>query len=266
MCWRPMAPRRASSGAAGQAPVRHRCWDNAICSTPRRCWRCPGANGSSSARSASTTERIRVMPNPIDLDEFDAAAARGAFRRRFGLGDRAPLVVFLGKMTPRKRVDVAGRAPSRSCGDRGAQLVIAGNDMGAGAETRRAGPAARPRAAARTSCGLLRGPRRLERWPTPTSSCIPRQDEIFGLVPLEALLVGHTGRRRRRFGLRRGRVGHRRRPGGPCRRCGGAGARPSTHAATRRGLARRARAPARRRARGFGGPVRRRADREPVAA
>src|SRR5262245_37148958 len=42
---------------------------------------------------------IRVVPNPIDLDEFIAPPEEGAFRHRFSLPPRAtaPIVLFLGK-------------------------------------------------------------------------------------------------------------------------------------------------------------------------
>src|SRR5205823_4706219 len=45
---------------------------------------------------------VRMIPNPVDLDEFCEPPARGAFRARIGTPS-APLVLFLGKMTPRKR-------------------------------------------------------------------------------------------------------------------------------------------------------------------
>src|SRR5438445_704472 len=55
---------------------------------------------------------VRGLPNPVDLAEFASPVARGRFRRRFGLPDApgARLVMFLGKLTPRKRVDVLVRA------------------------------------------------------------------------------------------------------------------------------------------------------------
>src|SRR5262249_10995966 len=48
---------------------------------------------------------IRVMGNPVDLGEFEDLPERGRFRARAHLGE-APVVLFLGKLTPRKRVDV----------------------------------------------------------------------------------------------------------------------------------------------------------------
>ena len=133
---------------------------------------------------------VRVVPNPVDLDEFTSPVARGRFRARFGLpdGPSAPLVMFLGKLTPRKRVDVLARAFAQ-LDRRDARLVIAGNDMGAGTGTHalvhELGLDART-----IFTGLLRGRERLEALADADVLVYPSQDEIFGLVPLEAILSG----------------------------------------------------------------------------
>jgi glycosyltransferase involved in cell wall biosynthesis len=97
-------------------------------------------------------------------------------------------VLFLGKLTPRKRVDVllhafaAGTNPT-------ARLVIAGNDMGSGPSlarlSRSLGIADRV-----TFAGLLKGRDRLETLADANVVVYPSADEVFGLVPLEALLSG----------------------------------------------------------------------------
>jgi glycosyltransferase involved in cell wall biosynthesis len=133
---------------------------------------------------------VRVIPNPVDLDEFTAPIPRGRFRERFGLPDASGtrLVMFLGKLTPRKRVDVLVRAFARL--DRpDARLVIAGNDMGSGTGTHtlvhELGLDART-----IFTGLLRGQERLEALADADVLVYPSEDEIFGLVPLEAILSG----------------------------------------------------------------------------
>src|SRR5262249_49559538 len=45
-------------------------------------------------------DRIRVLPNPVDLDEHLLPLSRGAFRSAHSIGER-PLVLYLGKLTPR---------------------------------------------------------------------------------------------------------------------------------------------------------------------
>lgn len=130
---------------------------------------------------------IRLIPNPVELDHGGKPAARGRFRSGLGLGD-APLVLFLGQLTPRKRVDVLIDAFA-GLGNPGARLVVAGNDMGAG-------PGLRARAATRRVgdktifTGLLTGQDRLDALADADVVVYPSEHEAFGLVPLEALLVG----------------------------------------------------------------------------
>lgn len=130
---------------------------------------------------------IRVIPNPVDLDEFTSPVTPGRFRRRFALPP-GRLVMFLGKLTPRKRLDVLVRAFARLRRP-DPWLVIAGNDMGAGAEARSlVGALGLERRTVFT--GLLRGRQRLEALADADVLVYPSQHEIFGLVPLEALLSG----------------------------------------------------------------------------
>jgi glycosyltransferase involved in cell wall biosynthesis len=138
-------------------------------------------------RLGADQSTIRIVPNPIDLQEFAAPPERGAFRRRYSLG-AVPIVLFLGKLTPRKRLDVVVRA-FHQLGDVDARLVIAGNDMGSGAETRalirQLGVESRT-----TFTGLLRERARLEALTDADVLVYPSQDEIFGIAALEALLCG----------------------------------------------------------------------------
>ena len=131
-------------------------------------------------------DRIRIVPNPVDLDEWTPPPPRGEFRRRYDLGD-APLVVFLGKITPRKRLDVVIAAMARVPGV--ARLVVAGNDMGGGASARRQAEALGI-SDRTTFVGLLKGRTRLEALTDADVVVYPSADEVFGLVPLEALLCG----------------------------------------------------------------------------
>jgi glycosyltransferase involved in cell wall biosynthesis len=130
---------------------------------------------------------IDVVPNPIDLDEFSIRTEAGAFRRRIGVNG-APLVLFLGKLTPRKRLDVLVRAFARLRRSE-ARLVVAGNDMGAGAAARALSRSLDLNGRA-IFTGLLRDRERLEALADADVLVYPSQDEIFGLVPLESLLSG----------------------------------------------------------------------------
>ena len=131
--------------------------------------------------------KITIVPNPIDLSEFEAPIASGQFRRRLGL-DARPLVLFLGKLTPRKCVDVLVEAVA-ALPREDVVLVIAGNDLGAERAIRRL--VARRGLVERTLfTGLLRGRERLEALTDADVLVYPSRDEVFGLVPLEALCCG----------------------------------------------------------------------------
>jgi glycosyltransferase involved in cell wall biosynthesis len=130
-------------------------------------------------------ERIAVIPNPSDLAEFQTPIERGTFRRKSHLGD-GELVMFLGKLTPRKRLDVLARAFA-DLNRPGARLVVVGNDMGYGAELRRLIETLQ--IGDRTVLtGLLTGRDRLEALADADVVVYPSKDEIFGLVPIEAIL------------------------------------------------------------------------------
>ncbi len=130
--------------------------------------------------------KIRVLGNPLDLSEFEALP-RGWLREQLGLG-AAPVVLYLGRLSPRKRLDVVVRALA-GLRQADAQLIIAGNDMGVAARllrlARRCGVAPRTRL-----LGLLAGRQRLQALADADVVVYPGQHEAFGLVPLEALLCG----------------------------------------------------------------------------
>lgn len=131
--------------------------------------------------------QVVVVPNPIDLREFADTPPRGRFRRRVGLG-ADPIVLYLGQLTPRKRLDVLVDALAR-LGRPEVRLVIAGNDRGLARTIRR-------RAAARGVngrvhlTGLLRGLDRLSALVDADVFVYPSEHEVFGLAVFEAILCG----------------------------------------------------------------------------
>ena len=112
---------------------------------------------------------------------------RRRLRERLAIGDR-PLVAFLGKLTPRKRLDVLVDAFARLERD-DAVLVIAGNDMGAGrgvrAQMKGHGIESRT-----FLLGLVTGRERLDVLAAADVAVYPGRDEVFGLVALEAIMAG----------------------------------------------------------------------------
>jgi glycosyltransferase involved in cell wall biosynthesis len=132
-------------------------------------------------------DRVEVVPNPLDLGELEPPPARGAFRARLGLRDQR-IVLYLGRLSPRKRLDLLAQAFA-TLGGEDLRLVIAGSEMGAGSFTRfavrRAGVEART-----LFPGLLEGRARFEALADADVVAYATEAEIFGLVPLEALLCG----------------------------------------------------------------------------
>ncbi len=131
--------------------------------------------------------RVRVVPNPIDLDEFAHVPDRERFRRLWSPGGE-PIVLFLGKLTPRKGVERLVAVMPRLAHHR-ARLVIAGNDMG-GLGSVQAAVNVHGLGASTVLAGLLEGRDRLDALAAAAVLVYPSADEAFGLVPLEALLCG----------------------------------------------------------------------------
>ncbi|MCS5635550.1 MAG: glycosyltransferase [Myxococcota bacterium] len=71
------------------------------------------------------------IPNAVPMEEFRSLPDRSEARRKLGLSDSAPLVLFVGRLDRRKALDVLLRAFSRLSG-RGADavLILAGPDFG----------------------------------------------------------------------------------------------------------------------------------------
>ena len=128
-------------------------------------------------------ERIAILPNPLELAEFEGVVAPPARPAQQGVRR----VLYLGQLIPRKQVDVLVRAVAEL--PQAAQLEIAGDDGGCGPAlrelVRRLGLSSRVRFA-----GLLRGRERLLALAAADVVAYAGRDEVFGLVPLESLLCG----------------------------------------------------------------------------
>jgi glycosyltransferase involved in cell wall biosynthesis len=71
-------------------------------------------------------EKIVLRRNGLDLDEFKSMPARGAFRARLGVKEKQPLILFLGRVSFIKGLDLLVEAFSGVNSE--ARLVIAGPD------------------------------------------------------------------------------------------------------------------------------------------
>ena len=72
--------------------------------------------------------RFSVIPNGVDLGDFDRRALAASFRKRFNLGD-AQIVLFMGRLHARKGVDVLIKA-FRAIDLEDSPLLIVGPDDG----------------------------------------------------------------------------------------------------------------------------------------
>jgi glycosyltransferase involved in cell wall biosynthesis len=70
-------------------------------------------------------EKIRMIPNGIDVEQFDTPLDRCGLRRQFGLGQASVLLVTTGRLTPQKGIDILLRALAL-LEDNNLQLVIMG--------------------------------------------------------------------------------------------------------------------------------------------
>lgn len=127
--------------------------------------------------------KIFQIPNGLDLDEFEPLPALNQFRKKIGLDER-PIITFLGRISPRKGVDILIQAFQRMAPK--AQLVIAGNDMGGLREAKKAAQDHNDI----HFVGTLQGNQRLELLKDTNVLVYASQNEIFGLVPFEGLLCG----------------------------------------------------------------------------
>lgn len=72
-------------------------------------------------------EQVVLRYNGVDLRQFRELPPRGAFRRRHGIAPAEPLLLFLGRLIPRKGADLAIEAFARALPTSGC-LVIAGSE------------------------------------------------------------------------------------------------------------------------------------------
>ncbi|MBA7507576.1 N-acetyl-alpha-D-glucosaminyl L-malate synthase [subsurface metagenome] len=76
-------------------------------------------------------DKIEIVPNGIDLSEFDNLPERGEFRKKYGLNDSQKLILYLGRIHKTKGLDLLAKAfagLSKKLDD--TKLVIVGPDDG----------------------------------------------------------------------------------------------------------------------------------------
>ncbi len=142
------------------------------------------AERRSMRRFGLSAGKIRVIPNGVNAVE---ETSPGAFRKRWRIDPDEKLILFLGKITPRKGLQHLVRAFAQI--RNGARLVIAGNDMGYGSRIRTL--ISELHLEQRTLwTGLLNDQQKSEALADADVTVYPSTNEVFGLVPLESILAG----------------------------------------------------------------------------
>ncbi len=136
--------------------------------------------------------RRAVVPCGLYVEDFAALPDSGRFRDRHLGGFRGPVILFLGRITQKKGVDVLIRAFARIGGEPDARLVIAGpDDEGILPSLRRV---ARESGAARRIDfpGPVYGEERREALASADVWALSSHTENFGIAVVEAMAAGRA--------------------------------------------------------------------------
>lgn len=142
------------------------------------------------ARPATGGARGFILPNGLDPAEFERLPPRGRLRGRLGVGDR-PMALFLGRIHPKKGLDLLVEAFAEASLPEGAALVIAGGDLaGHLPEVRALARRADPGGERILFAGELRGGERIEALVDADLFVLPSRQENFGIAVAEAMACG----------------------------------------------------------------------------
>lgn len=135
-------------------------------------------------------ERINIVPNGIDLSEFDNLPPRGNFRKKAGIDDRQKIVLYLGKIDKIKGLDLLLSAfAGLFANNKSIRLVMAGPDYGYLSYLKKM-----VRAFGLDREVLFTGPLyardKLEAYVDADVFVLPSFYEVFGIVALEAHACG----------------------------------------------------------------------------
>ncbi len=135
-------------------------------------------------------DKIEIVPNGIDLSEFDNLPERGELRRKYGLGSDQRIILYLGRIHKIKGLDLLAKAFAdlpQSLND--ARLVIVGPDDGYLPSLRKL--IADLQISDRTLfTGQLYGREKLEAYVDADVYVLPSSYEIFSITVLEACACG----------------------------------------------------------------------------
>jgi glycosyltransferase involved in cell wall biosynthesis len=135
-------------------------------------------------------DKIEIVPNGIDLSQFENLPQRGGFRRKYGLNDSRKIILYLGRIHKIKGLDVLASAFAGLSGDfNEATLVIAGPDDGYLLALERLIRQLRIEEQVLFT-GPLYGREKLQAYVDADVYVLPSSYEIFGITVLEACACG----------------------------------------------------------------------------
>ncbi len=135
-------------------------------------------------------DKIEIIPNGIDLSEFDNLPARGEFRRKHGLGNSEKIILYLGRIHKIKGLDLLARAFAElSEKVAHVRLVIVGPDDGYLPMLRKLIEELKIGEKVLFT-GPLCGRDKLEAYVDADVYVLPSSYEILGITILEALACG----------------------------------------------------------------------------
>ena len=175
-----LAPKAAYDRLVGQRILRHACRLHALNELEQQQFLDLGVE----------PDRIAILPNGVDLDEYRDLPDVNGFRGRYSIPPRAPIVLFLARVNKIKGVDflVAGfNEVRKNLPD--AVLVIVGPDDGYLAEVKRQIGQLGLESHVRFT-GYLAGNAKLEAYQSASVYVLPSAYEMFAITLLESLACG----------------------------------------------------------------------------
>jgi glycosyltransferase involved in cell wall biosynthesis len=127
-------------------------------------------------------DKTTLIPNGLDLGEFSQLPKKGFWRKKLNVKEK--LIVYLGRISPRKGVDHLIQAFQHKTRPN-VTLAIAGNDMGGLQKAQKLAHSTQIH-----FLGTLGGEERLQLLVDADILVYASEKEIFGLVPFEGLLAG----------------------------------------------------------------------------
>jgi glycosyltransferase involved in cell wall biosynthesis len=135
-------------------------------------------------------DKIEIVPNGIDLSQFDNLPPREEFRKKYGLNDSCKIILYLGRINRIKGLDLLASAFARLSGDfNEATLVIVGPDDGYLLSLERLIRQLKIEEKVLFT-GPLYGKEKLQAYVDADVYVLPSSYEIFGITVLEACACG----------------------------------------------------------------------------